>query len=218
MLDILRTSAHALTIADLAGRLRLHPNTVRFHLKTLMRGGQVEQVAGVRGAPGRPAQAFRAVGDVVARPRQYRLLAEMLVDGLLSEPEPGTRAVAVGRRWGRRYGPASAGQGEHSATPWGGGPGPALPAPMDHLVGLLDQLGFDPERGPGPAPDQDSTVDLRLRNCPFLELASTHPEVTCGIHLGVMQGALSGSYPPVDVAGLDRFPEPGVCIARVVRR
>lgn len=203
VLDAVRRSDQTPTIADLAARLRLHPNTVRFHLKTLIRGGQVEQVTGARGTPGRPAQTFRAVRARENSPRQYRVLAEMLIDGVLAGPDPGARAVAVGRRWGRRYGPGSAGQDSGSGA-----------EPVDQLVGLLDDLGFDPERGSGEA----SVVDLRLRNCPFLELASTHPEVTCGIHLGVMQGAVAGAQPAVAVTGLDRFPEPGVCIAHLLRR
>jgi predicted ArsR family transcriptional regulator len=40
--------------------LQVHPNTVRFHLDTLVSTGRVEQVAPDRKGPGRPALMFRA--------------------------------------------------------------------------------------------------------------------------------------------------------------
>ena len=44
VLQILRTSPDPLTIVAIADVLGVHPNTVRFHLDSLVGDGQVEQV------------------------------------------------------------------------------------------------------------------------------------------------------------------------------
>ncbi|MGB7870074.1 MAG: transcriptional regulator, partial [Mycobacterium sp.] len=62
------------TIATIADVLDVHPNTVRFHLDTLLSTGRVEQVASDRKGPGRPALLFRATQRMdPGGPRHYRL-------------------------------------------------------------------------------------------------------------------------------------------------
>ena len=54
VLAVLRGVASALTIPQIADELGVHPNTVRFHLDTLVTEGRVERVEPDRGRPGRP--------------------------------------------------------------------------------------------------------------------------------------------------------------------
>ena len=49
-----------MSIVAIADLLQVHPNTVRFHLRHLVEGGQVEQVEPSRSSPGRPPLMFRA--------------------------------------------------------------------------------------------------------------------------------------------------------------
>ncbi len=81
---------------------------------------------------------------------------------------------------------------------------------IDHLVGVLDQLGFAPERRKSGGEQQ-----IGLRHCPFLELAETRTNVVCPIHLGLMQGVLESSAAPVGVDRLDAFVEPDLCLAHL---
>lgn len=199
VLRVLTTAVRPLPITDIAGRLGLHPNTVRFHLETLVENGQAERVTPVHRAPGRPPQLFRATrGMDPTGPRHYRLLAEVLADALDAEPDPRDRAVRAGRAWGRRHGT------KDGDRPTGG-------EPLVRLVTLLDELGFAPERDepPGEAPQ------IRLRNCPFLELASSRPQIACPIHLGMMQGAMAAWGSPTTVDRLVAFAEPDVCVAHL---
>jgi len=83
-------------------------------------------------------------------------------------------------------------------------------ASIDHLLGVLDELGFAPERR-----ESDGQQQLGLRHCPFLEVAETRTSVVCPIHLGVMQGALESWGAPVAVDRLDPFVEPDLCLARL---
>jgi predicted ArsR family transcriptional regulator len=56
---------------------------------------------------------------------------------------------------------------------------------------------------------------IRLRHCPFLELAEKYDQLVCRIHLGLMQGALAELRTPVTAARLEPFAEPDACLARL---
>ena len=81
---------------------------------------------------------------------------------------------------------------------------------VDRLVGVLDDLGFAPERR-----TSNGAQSIGLRHCPFLELAETRGTVVCPVHLGLMQGALETWTAPVSVDRLDAFVEPDLCLAHI---
>lgn len=201
VLDVLRGSQGAVSIAAVAERLAIHANTVRFHLDTLVANGQVERTTAGSGAPGRPAQMFRPVrGMDPMGPRRYRGLAEALVATLAAEPDPGRRGVEVGRAWGRVQAESRSAAGSD---------------PVDQLVGMLEEMGFAPDAPK--APDRDGDSQIALRHCPFLELAVDRAEVVCPIHLGLMQGAMDVWDAQVTVDRLDPFVEPDRCVAHLGR-
>lgn len=201
---MLRKATHPLSTAEIADRLDVHPNTVRFHVDTLIANGQVERLSAQHRAPGRPPQLFRAVAGMdPAGPRHYRLLAEILVDTLAAAPNRDDRAVEVGRTWGREH-CLSRGTSENDPSD-----------PVDRLVALLDEVGFAPERGNDHEQSAISTPQINLRNCPFLELALKAPQVACPIHLGLMQGAMEAWQAPVTTDRLEAFVEPDRCVAHL---
>lgn len=208
VLRVLRGASQPLPIVEIADRLGVHQNTVRFHLDTLVAHGQVERVTPARRTPGRPPRLYRAApGMDPTGPRHYRLLAEVLADTLAADPDPGRRAVEAGRAWGWRHA-TSSDQGASET-----GTGPAEQEPVARLVALLDDIGFAPERD-----DEASggTPEIGLRNCPFLELAASRPQVACPIHLGLMQGAMDAWHAPLTVDRLEPFVEPDRCVAYLV--
>ncbi len=196
----LRVSGSPMTIAEIAHRLEVHPNTARFHLESLLRSGHVEQVDGTVVGPGRPPLVFRARrGMDPAGPRSYRLLAGILAGQLGTEPRARARARDAGRAWGAEL--------------------MEQPAPSERLtdaqatarlVDLLDDLGFAPEQQVSPADGQ-----LALRHCPFLELVESGARLVCSLHLGLMQGAMAVLGAPVTVERLDPFVEPDLCLAHL---
>jgi len=190
-----------MSIVAIADELDVHPNTVRFHLDALLSAGQVEQVASQRKGPGRPAQMFAATRQMDrAGLRHYQLLAEILATGFAAEPDPRAKALQVGRAWGERLEPPPhAGENATNGTA----------ESIQHLLELLDELGFAPERR--------GESQIGLRHCPFLELAETRTSVVCPIHLGVMQGALQRWQAPVTVDRLEEFAEPDLCLVHLVR-
>jgi predicted ArsR family transcriptional regulator len=200
VLRVLKAAHSPMTIATIADALEVHPNTVRFHLGTLVRMARVEQVASDRKGPGRPAMMFRATQRMgPGGLRRYRLLAEILASGLAGDQDADARAIAAGRDWGMRLEqpPKMAGM-------------PDAEESMEQLVGLLDDLGFAPERL---ADDQ-----VGLRHCPFLEVAENQKAVVCLTHLGLMRGALETWQAPIAVDRLDPFVEPDLCLVHLTRR
>ncbi|PEG41229.1 transcriptional regulator [Mycolicibacterium agri] len=214
---------------ELASRINLHITTVRFHLDALCDQGALERVRMNRDGVGRPRTGYRTVEERL----DYRVLAEVLAMELGRTAEKrARRAQRTGLRWAKRIagsrGEAPADDAER-ATPLDRGA--ALAAD------IFDRMGFDPELVAPSEPmaslssDSEQVVEkqrvIRLRACPVRELARSHPEVTCGIHLGLLQGLLdtaaaTGPPPAAQVNGvstrLDPFVEPELCIARLASR
>ncbi|OBJ33281.1 MULTISPECIES: helix-turn-helix transcriptional regulator [Mycolicibacter] len=204
-LDVLRLVQAAdepLSIAQIADELGVHPNTVRFHLDTLVEEGRVEHTEPDHKGRGRPALMFRAIRQMDrGGTRRFRLLAEILTIGLAADADPSGKALAAGRAWGHRLRPLHQPSGPVDAEESTG-----------HLLEMLDELGFEPERL---QPDATGDEQLGLRHCPFLELAETSTQVVCPIHLGLMQGALEAWDAPMTVDRLDPFAKPDLCVAHL---
>ena len=202
VLRLLRSSPVPMSIVAIADELGVHPNTVRFHLDSLVAYDQVEQAEHGRKGPGRPPLMFQAVRQMDrGGVRHYRVLAEILSTALAAERNPRAKAMAAGRAWGREL-DSRLESSQAAAT--------GAEDAIDRLVGALDELGFAPERRTFNGKQQ-----VGLRHCPFLELAETRASVVCPIHLGLMQGALETWAAPVSVDRLDAFVEPDLCLAHI---
>ncbi|MFI0408439.1 helix-turn-helix transcriptional regulator [Actinomadura sp. 3N508] len=200
VLETLRSAAGPLGVADVADRLGVHPNTARFHLDALAADGAVERTAERPSGPGRPRTVYAPrPGMDRGGARGYRLLARILLSRLAAG-EPGAArdgATRAGRDWGRylvdRPPPPRRATAEEASG---------------RLTALLDDLDFDPEtRGDV----------VRLRHCPFLELAEEFGPLVCDVHLGLMQGALAELGAPLAADRLEPFAEPGACVAHLRR-
>src|ERR1700740_3703291 len=101
VLRMLRAATSPMSIVAVADALEVHPNTVRFHLDTLVSTGGVDQVAPDCKGPGRPALMFRASRRMdTGGPRHYRLLAEILATDLASNRDAEAKALGARRAWG----------------------------------------------------------------------------------------------------------------------
>ena len=197
--DLLRAAPSPAGVQEIADRAGLHPNTARFHLHALVDAGLAARAPKESTAPGRPSMAYRAVeGGGPAGRRRYRLLAEMLtslIAGVM--PKPGEAAAEAGREWGRYL--------TEQPPPYQRlGAGEAV----ERLTATLEETGFAPEAVAG-----GTRYQLRLRRCPFREVAENHQDVVCQLHLGLMQGALAQMRAPVTADRLEPFAGPSLCIA-----
>jgi predicted ArsR family transcriptional regulator len=203
VLDAIHTAVEPVGVSDIAHYLGVHFNTARFHLEALVGDGIVERVPDTPSGRGRPRIGYRArPGLARGGLRRYRILAEILL-GYLSatSDEPAAAATAAGRAWGAHLVPRPT--PFHEVT---------RDEAVTRLTTMLDDLDFVPEPVAGEHGPPDR---IRLRHCPFLELAEPHRDLVCPLHLGLMQGALTELRAPVTVTSLEPFAETTACLAHL---
>lgn len=208
VLQALKDQPTPMSINDLASELEVHPNTVRFHLDNLVQNGQVDRVEIEQRTTGRPPQLFQPVpGMDPTGPRHYQLLAKLLIQTLADLPDQRARAIKAGRAWGAARAVAMADDGSDARTDSGtADSGTAI----TQLVNLLDEIGFAPK-----LLNTAKAPQIALRHCPFLELAVDQSQIVCGLHLGIMQGAMQSWHAADTVDRLDPFVEPNICVAHL---
>ena len=205
MLEMLRLRAQPLGVGELSAHFGLHQNTVRSHLDLLVDSGYAVRRTEAPKGPGRPRVVYEATSAPEGE-RNYRLLAEMLAQHLVASSEhPGEAAVNAGRSWAGLRGqpkdrivvdaPAGSTSGDEAVTA---------------VVRMLGDIGFAPEV------NADGTA-ISLRRCPFRELAESYPDVVCGAHLGMVQGALAELGAPVVATRLHPFVQPDLCLISLGR-
>ena len=166
-----------------------------YHLDKLVEAGLLTasyQRPPGRSGPGagRPAKLYlRSDREfaVTVPPREYELAARLLVQAV--EEDPSGRSLAVLLEAARRLGAELAG---------------AAGAAGD-LEGALAGHGYEPRRG------EDGVI--RLRNCPFHQLAEQHRDVVCGMNLGLIEGIVAGLGADGLRPVLD--PQPGHCCVAI---
>lgn len=196
VLRALEAEASPVTLSSLCAATSLHPNTVREHLEALEQTGLVRRSKAPTRGRGRPAWEYSLVAGgedpVVA---EYAGLAATLAAALsrLSR-HPGRDAVDAGRTWGAQL---AAG----TTAPDGSG----AVARRRAVVALLERLRFSPTTGP-------RATTVRLTSCPLLGVAEQYPDVVCGIHRGLVEGALDRWGDSTTDVALRPFAEPGACL------
>jgi predicted ArsR family transcriptional regulator len=192
ILEIVRAAGTGLTTHEVAAKIGLPVSTARSHLDGLVHAGLLVKARASRGLPYRPPWRYRAaVADPA--PTTYRLLLAAVLDDLAATGDDSRSGAAwVGERWGRHLAAANR-SGSDAAVA---------------VLAVLEALGFTPET-PGPP------SEVHLRTCPYLELVKKHPDAMCGLHAGIIRGALRQSGADEDAAVLEPFAAPGACVVRL---
>lgn len=198
-----------MTTAQLAEHLGLHATTVRFHLDQLVEGGLVESEFRA-GRVGRPRKVYRFKPGASRHQSQdeaYRALAELLAESW-DETENGVplSPEQAGHRWALGHVRVDA----------------PLPPPARSLGAWLGKVGdtVDVLRRWGYTPEiqtrnEGRTVELTLVDCPFLALAHSKPEVVCGVHRGLLRGAMDAVGEADTEVVLRPFVSDGRCLAAI---
>lgn len=166
--------------AELAERLRLHPNGVRLHLERMEQAGLVARARARRGR-GRPpdmwviAAGARPGGGA---PRAYQDLARWLARAIGS----GRRGLRGIEETGREIGGELARPGNANAT--------------ETLEASLTALGFQPSQESAPA----DGVTFCLGNCPYRDAVRENQPVVCTLHRGITRGLLDSFAPSATLA------------------
>ncbi|MGZ8736179.1 MAG: helix-turn-helix transcriptional regulator [Nocardioides sp.] len=202
VLEVLRDAPEVTTVGELEQRTSLHANTLREHLDALVGRGLARRVRATPSGRGRPAWLYAAVEPEPGTDgSEYAGLAATLAAHLhRTSPDPGQDAVLAGQAWG------------HDLAGKAGRPdAPGAVAARRKVVAILDEVGFAPE-----ADGRATTV--RLTRCPLLETAKEYPDVVCGVHLGIVRGALEEYGADGSRTDLRPFSEPGACRLELLTR
>ncbi len=212
VLEILRTAPEPRTVSQIARKLRVHGNTVRFHLDSLLSDGliEIEESNDGERPVGRPAIRYRAVARVVpSQMRHTETLVRLFLGDLEADPDGLERAKAIGRKWGSDQ----AKELEVGRTPRG------LDRDVHRLNTLLNDMGFES--------DKPSAQQICVKACPFLddvkardieEVGTVDLHPVCAVHLGVMKGALEEWGADLEVTNLVPFARVDRCTINLSRR
>jgi predicted ArsR family transcriptional regulator len=205
------TERHAPVSRDEAGvALGISRELAAFHLDRLVEGGLLTVTyrrLGARKGPGggRPTKLYaRSPEDVaISLPaRDYGRLATELADALVTL-DRGTgldAATEVARTRGEQEG---------ADVRRSAGNRPSRKRLESALIGHLNEAGYEPEVDP-------KSHAIRLRNCPYRAIATTHRELTCGMNLAWAEGMVDRLGDPTLDAELVNVP--GECCVRFEHR
>lgn len=180
----IRESGEPLTASEIAEDFGIHPNVARHHLDRLTHDGYLEVETqrprrGREAGAGRPAKCYSATNkgvDLRFPGRRGNVLLELLLRlvGTMGEgAEISRHAADVGRTYGRELagelGPSDA-DGYFEA--------------VTALARAMTKAGFDV------GADPDSEQQLLTNQCPFGDMALSHPGVICSLDQGIVSGIL----------------------------
>ncbi|MFI6493260.1 helix-turn-helix transcriptional regulator [Streptomyces sp. NPDC050564] len=206
MFAFIRRARRAVTRDEAAASVGISRKLAAFHLDKLVDAGllrtRYETPGGIRKV-GRQPKVYEPtdVQITVSIPdRRHELLADLLLDAVLSEGSDESAAQAALRtaeQRGRQMGEAA--RDETRPGRLGAERG------LTVCERLLDRYGYEPVR--------EGPTQLRLRNCPFHPLAARAPDLVCGMNQAFLSGYLNG----LEVNGVQAVlaPEPEECCVRL---
>jgi predicted ArsR family transcriptional regulator len=199
VLAALRRQPGPITLADLSDATGLHVNTLREHIDALIEVGLVERRRAEPSGRGRPAWLYEAVDGPDEPESTYGGLAAALATVIQrTSTSPRDDAIRAGTTWGRELAK------KRPAVDRRRRGAERQAAAVRRVVELFRQLGFAPET-------DDRRGVVRLTRCPLLDTAKRYPDVVCGVHLGIVRGAIEEYGGDPTGSDLQPFSEPGAC-------
>ena len=173
--EVLAQYAPGLGVADIAGRVGLHPNAVRQHLRRLAEAGVVCSEREAPRGPGRPRLRYRLVHLRAPRIAAHQELVRLLIAYIVRSGADTEDVETFGRL-----------QGGYFAT----GEGTA------GIVESIARLGFAPRDAGSVEDTRRGRLRISLAHCPFRD-AVTAPggEMVCRMHRGLVEGIAEGAAP-----------------------
>ncbi|MFF4289687.1 helix-turn-helix transcriptional regulator [Streptomyces sp. NPDC001633] len=206
MFAFIRRQGRPVTRDEAAASVGISRKLAAFHLDKLVDAGLLRaryaSPGGIRKV-GRQPKVYEPTDSeirVSIPDRRHELLADLLLEAVLSEGEGETATHAALRTAGRRG--RELGEAEREQTR----PGRlGTERGLNVCERMLDQHGFEPFR--------ETSTQLRLRNCPFHPLAARAPELVCGMNHAFIAGYLEG----LKVSGVAAVlaPRPGECCVQL---
>lgn len=192
LFDFVRSQDHPVTRDEAAEAQHISRNLAAFHLDKLVDAGllqaRYEAPTDQPRGRGRTPKVYEPAPGCISLTipeRRYDLIGEILAQAVAEDPtDAGSAALRLAEQRGVAIGREV------------GGSGPVAP--------VLAELGFEP------ADDEEL---IRLRNCPFHELAVQQTELVCGLNQAFITGLLDGLGRTDLKAKL--APTPGACCVQI---
>ena len=197
-----------LTASQLGEFLDLHVTTVRFHLDQLVAARILDARFVKNTGAGRPRKVY-SVAPGAPSPsddlESLKLLSGLLASsfGVQENGRPMTPAEA-GQRWAMDHVPREELAPAASAGAW--------LAKVGRMIDALQDWGYTPDLT---TTHGGRTARVELARCPFIDLARTNPAVVCGIHRGLIAGAMQQFGESDTRVSLEPFVQPHLCLAHV---
>ncbi|MGW5649057.1 helix-turn-helix transcriptional regulator [Saccharopolyspora sp. NPDC003752] len=202
MYEFIRRARRPIGRDEAAAAVGISRKLAAFHLDKLVDAGllcaRFEPVGGIRKV-GRTPKVYEPTDahiGVSIPPRRPDLLADILLDAVLSEGDQET-AIEAAMRTARERGHRLGTEERIRSRPGRLGAERALTRTED----VLARYGFEPDR--------ETPTCVRLRNCPFHPLTARSPELVCGLNHAFLRGFLAGLEARSVEAMLE--PRPGEC-------
>ena len=186
MYVFIRAARRPVTRDEAAAQVGISRKLAAFHLDKLVDAGLLrasyQSTGGLRKVGRAPKVYEPTDGDIAVAipPRQHDVLADILLDAVLTEtpgetaPEATMRvAAARGEQLGKAERDAGSVRGRLGAE-----------RALTLTQALLAKHGFEPTR--------QTPTCVRLRNCPFHPMAARAPELVCGVNQRFVSGVLAG--------------------------
>jgi predicted ArsR family transcriptional regulator len=200
MYAFIRAARRPVTRDEAAASVGISRKLAAFHLDKLVEAGlltsRYEAVVRKVGRTPKVYEPADAEIRVTIPARQHDVLADILLDAVLTEGEGENAKQAAVRVAGRRGVDLGATEREQR-KPGRLGVERALTVSEE----VLARHGFEPSR--------ESPSCVRLRNCPFHPMAAKAPDLVCGVNHAFLTGFLTG----LDAGGVCAVlaPRPGEC-------
>ncbi|MER5389966.1 transcriptional regulator [Saccharopolyspora sp. NPDC002686] len=202
MYDYIRRARRPVGRDEAAEAVGISRKLAAFHLDKLVDAGllcaRYAPLDGIRKVGRTPKVYEPARTDIRISipPRRHDLLADILLDAVLTEGDQENAAQSA-KRAAREHGHRLGAAERERTRPGRLGAERALTRARE----VLAEYGFEPDRE---APDC-----VRLRNCPFHPLTARSPELVCGLNHAFLSGFLAGLEARSVEAVLE--PRPGEC-------
>ncbi|MEE2033620.1 helix-turn-helix transcriptional regulator [Rhodococcus chondri] len=205
---------------DAAAAVDLPVHSAKFHLDRLVAEGLLDtefrRLSGRTGpGAGRPSKLYRRSSrhlSVSLPERRYDLAGQVLAEAIeqsMHDAVPIADAVRTAAdRHGRRLAAESPAE-QKSCADVTSEPAAAVTVSteVEQVGTILARYGYEP---------RTAGNSIRLANCPFHRLASTHRQLVCSMNLALIEGLLAGL--DADDLAATLAPEPGFCCVSIDRR
>ncbi|MBD3108128.1 helix-turn-helix domain-containing protein [Bacillus sp. AGMB 02131] len=188
------TKQHSeVTVQDIADQFEIHPNVARLHLSKLEDINLLTSETKKTGKGGRPSRLYRLSEDVVQLNfpfRDYQLLSKIAIQTMMQLGEPGMAVLyETGRIYGKELIESKAG-----IVPLNS------PSSFEDKLHILRNAATAAGFHPVFQPNEDQTqVHFQIFNCPFKEVAASHPETICKMHSAFLKGMFSSVFTDVEL-------------------